>query len=227
MSDEVWISSMEAVHRVREAGFSPGDLAIWAEKEGLRSRAGQAWFGEDADGEERNFVDGQSRHRSERAANDTWPDVPAEFWYWLNRDLASDKANWGAGVFTTVVFEYARSVAGDSTPSRDYREYIRLYDVKFMASDLAKLLRRDRPTSLKGALPAHATASDRRYEEHAHEAAQIVREQGISATLAFTKVMEGRGRLIVRKLGSEESAIRRSFKLMYDKHGMPIKIDHD
>jgi len=223
MNDEEWISSMDAARCTREAGFSTGDLAQWAETGALRSQTSRAWFGNDANGEERIFVGRQPRQRTEQGTNDTWPDIPAEFWYWLNRNLATDNSNWGAGVFATVVFEHASERPGDDHPSRDFSEYIRLHDVKFSRSDLRGLLQQKRPPTLKGVLPAHATKSDRHYEERAHAAAQIVREQGISPTAAFRKVMDATGRQIMRRDGSEESAVRRSFKLMYDAQGMPTK----
>lgn len=78
------------------------------------------------------------------------------------------------------------------------------------------------PDALKGTLPASATNSDRQHEVAAHEAAQVVRETRCTLAEAIRRIRH----LADPKGRAEDSidwAIRRSYRLMYDLHGVPIK----
>jgi hypothetical protein len=79
---------------------------------------------------------------------------------------------------------------------------------------------------LKALLPTNAKPSDRKRESMAHAAAELMQTNGILRSEAFRRVLH----LAEEKFSDGSGilrAIRRSFDLMYDTHGMPIQIDQD
>lgn len=76
--------------------------------------------------------------------------------------------------------------------------------------------------SLRGQLPATAKPNNRKYEEAAHAAAEIVRTHNVNRAEAIRKVAV---KYYARMLKDESihSAIRRAFDSMYHSNGMPIQ----
>lgn len=227
MSDTNWISSKEAVLRARQAGWCEGDLAQWAEDGRLRSRAARGRFSDDEDGIERQLTlpsdpeELQHELASRSASGSPWPDIPCDFWHWFNNYSQSHEAHWGAGVFSTKVhFETQVGPHGGS-------QHIRLFDVSFCAEDLAKLLGAMIGSQLRGTLPPSAKPAHRKVEDQAHRAAEIIRQDGVTiAQAARIAAAEFPAPPIVLP-ASYETSIRRSFDLMYDKKGKPIKKDQN
>jgi len=78
------------------------------------------------------------------------------------------------------------------------------------------------PDAFRGSLPSIATNSDRRNEAAAHAAAEVVRDNRCRLAEAIRQVRH----MVEEDNRDQESidrAIRRSYRLMYDPHGFPIK----
>lgn len=76
------------------------------------------------------------------------------------------------------------------------------------------------PPDMRGVLPQRAKPNDHHYEEAAHQAAQLVREQHIKPGTAFVEIAKS----YPRKVGAKESAVRamrQTYDLMYDQSGKP------
>jgi hypothetical protein len=224
MSEENWISSKEAVLRVRRAGWTEGDLAHWAENGQLRSRAARLQSSDDDDLLERELAlpsdakELQRELKKRALSGSPWPDIPADFWYWFNRYSQSREAQWAAGVFSTKV--HFETQLGPHEGSLT----IRLLDVTFCAEDLAELLGEISSPKLRGTLPNNAKRAHRKVEEQAHRAAEIIREDRVSLAEAIRTVA---GLAEFPKPPdiqpeSYEMSIRRSYDLMYNKKGNPI-----
>lgn len=138
--------------------------------------------------------------------------IPVEFWRPFQRGDDRALADWDAGDFSL-----------DDVCDSDGTWSGRVRDVHFDRLELpsAWLVQAHDQTSgsvaLKGSLPLSATDSDRQ-----HEAAQVVREARCTLAEAIRRIRH----LADPKGRSEDSidrAIRRSYRLMYDRHGLPIK----
>lgn len=70
----------------------------------------------------------------------------------------------------------------------------------------------------RGKLPSSAKPNDRKHEEYAHSAAEIVRDEGVLPQKAFRRVVVSE---TMRADDSIIRAIRSAFDLMYDQTGMP------
>ncbi|RYD75499.1 MAG: hypothetical protein EOP84_18205 [Verrucomicrobiaceae bacterium] len=143
--------------------------------------------------------------------------IPIEFWRPFQRSDDRALADWDAGDFRL-----------DDVRDSDGIWLGRVRDVHFDRLELpsAWLAQAHDQTSVsdafKGKLPPSATNSDRQHEVAAHEAAQVVREARCSLAEAIRRIRY----LADPKGRSEDSidrAIRRSYRLMYDGHGLPIK----
>lgn len=227
MSEENWISSKEAVQRVRKAGWSEGDVAQWAENGRLRSRAARLQSSDDDDLLDRELTlpsDAKELQReleNRALTGSSWPDIPSDFWYWFNRYSQSHEAHWAAGVFSTRV--HFETKLGPHEGSL----HIRLFDVTFCADDLAELLGAMPHSKLRGTLPAHAKPAHRKVEAQAHRVAEVIRERGCTIAAAVRIVAEESKKPADVQLASYETGLRRSFDLMYDKRGNPIQKDHN
>jgi len=158
--------------------------------------------------------------------------IPVEFWRRFQRGDDGASADWDAGDFRL-----------DNVRDSDGTWSGRARDVHFDRLDLPSAwlaqahdqtsplsgegqIVADKcdssPDTVKGTLPARATNSDRQHEEAAHAAAQLVREKRCPLAEAIRQVRH----LAETKGRQEESidrAIRRSYQIMYDAHGLPIK----
>lgn len=135
-----WISSLDALQRLRQAGLlEPEDaLAQWAETGQLRSRARRGRFSDDG-GAERDFPVEPSADEMKRANLGPWPDIPIDFWRWMNAGRAGTEAHFEAGVFaTTVIYDPEIGNYSDS-------QHIKLFEVTFNEEDLIKLTGQAQP----------------------------------------------------------------------------------
>lgn len=154
---------------------------------------------------------------ADEAARDAlgpWPDVPADFW-----TEQPTKVNWGAGTFANKVQYFC-----DHHQQLTYT-YIELFEVTFHAGDLARLLNTKSPDLMRGVLPSNAKPNDRKYEDHAHEAAKLIRLNGVSKSAAFRKALENNSLTPPVAEASHQRALRHSYDAMYDSNGVPIKND--
>ncbi|WP_415178254.1 hypothetical protein [Parasphingorhabdus sp.] len=156
--------------------------------------------------------------------------IPFEFWRPFQRCDAGAASDWDAGDFRI-----------DNVCDSDGAWSGRVRDVHFDRIDLpASWLAqvqpslskvegqvseesRDSPSdTVKSTLPSFATKSDRLHEAAAHEAAKFVRETRCPRAEAIRqvrKLVEAKG----RQKDSIDRAIRKSYELMYDAHGLPIQ----
>jgi len=143
--------------------------------------------------------------------------IPVEFWRPFQRGDDRALADWDAGDFRL-----------DDVRDSDGTWSGRVRDVHFDRLELPTAWlskahdQTAAPDALKGTLPASATNSDRQHEVAAHEAAQVVRETRCTLAEAIRRIRH----LADPKGRAEDSidwAIRRSYRLMYDLHGVPIK----
>lgn len=152
MSDgDTWISSFEAVKRLREANFQEAEttLTLWAEARHLRARAKWGRF---ADSFSEQEFPPEPLDQSDAKANGSWPDIPADFWYYVNRGGPGVKAHVEAGVFAArVVFDPHWD---------DESEHITLFGVTFHEGDLHDLLGGNTP--LHEAVAKNFTSKGRR-----------------------------------------------------------------
>lgn len=143
--------------------------------------------------------------------------IPRYFWGELRANTVM--ADWAAGVFETTT--------DIDTEEEGWREASwRISGVEFKTADLQKCLeigsitqgsaRSDR----RGILPASAKANDQKYEVAAHEAAEIVRTEGVPPSKAFKRLADQHGDAAIQA-DSVERAMRHAYDLMYDKKGNP------
>jgi hypothetical protein len=200
-STDQWITGAAAVGMLRDAGVVDlGVLGVWAHDGLLRSRG-----------------------RVERIAGRVETDTPTHNeiprWFWGHLRAAPVTADWAAGVFETTT--------DIDTEEEGWREVSwRISGVEFNDADLQKCLRYANPPQNSaargqhGILPDSAKPSDRKYENEAHNAASIVRSEGVLPSKAFNRLAAQRTDLSIQ-INSVESAIRRAYGLMYDKNGYP------
>ena len=136
-----WLESSAAARRVRKAGFSETDLAQWAEEGKLRTRARKGRFASAEHDEEREFPPEPPADPMDREVLGLWPDIPKEFWHWINSPRGESDSRWGAGAFAATIFH---------EPDHDQRESnegIKLFGVTFNEEDLDGLLNPTQPQS--------------------------------------------------------------------------------
>jgi hypothetical protein len=128
-----WISSLQAVQRLRKAdpGAPVATLGLWAEEGLLRSRAtrGEFSFGEDA--LEYIFSDDLP---TDPTHPERWPAIPSYFWNCVNSKNGNNAAQYQTGIFATAVVPEAEIGSGHET------DHIKLYGVSFHSGDLGALL---------------------------------------------------------------------------------------
>lgn len=246
MITEYWLSSFDAARRARAAGCTEGDLAQWAETGKLRAKAARGRFSDD-DYHDYDDVDGRlfkqpaevaiydGQDQIELSSGEPWPFIPSEFWFYLNLNGSDVTINWGAGAFGTTVRD---------EPTPDYpaglSQYIKLSGVEFYIPDLDELLDdtpqldallEDAPEAenleIEPKLPASAQRINRRYEEHAHVAAKLIRERDITRAEACRAAVKEKGVIGLVTNDTAETQVRRTLDMMYNSDGSPIKKDPD
>lgn len=148
MSDTAaqWLSSFAAIKMLRQAGVVDpvSTLTQLAEARQIRSRA--AWGRFSVEDSEQEFPQEPPLDGGPAA----WPDIPADFWRWVNAGAHGTEIHGDAGVYAATVI-YDPDIGGYSDT-----EHIKLFGVTFHADDLAAFL--------GGAVSFHETPplSDRR-----------------------------------------------------------------
>jgi hypothetical protein len=125
-----WLSSFAAITMLRKAEIVDpvGTLTQLAEARQLRSRA--AWGRFNFEDAEQDFPQEPQSDRGLAA----WPDIPADFWRWVNAGTRGTEVYGDAGVYAaTVVYD---PDIGDYSET----EHIKLFGVTFHADDLAAFL---------------------------------------------------------------------------------------
>lgn len=145
--------------------------------------------------------------------------IPRYFWGELRANTVI--ADWAAGVFETT--------KDIDTEEEGWREASwRISGVEFKNADLQKCLgiesltKANGPSDRRGILPASAKANDRKYEGPAHEAAEIVRMEGVAPSKAFARLADHYNEKMIQST-SVERAIRQAYGLMYDNKGNPYQ----
>ena len=131
-----WISSLQAVKRLRDAGLNAPEatLGLWAEAGFLKSRASWGHFSSVEETTERFFPDEPPVNPDKLSAPTPWPDIPRDFWEFVNVKNGNAEAHYEAGIFAAHVVWDMDIGTTDST------EHIKVYGVSFHSGDLDALL---------------------------------------------------------------------------------------
>lgn len=131
-----WISSFEATVRLRQAGVVHpfNTLTQLAEARYIRARAKWGRFSDD-DGEDREFLNEPPVDENERLTRGPWPDVPSDFWRWVNLGGDGSEAHFEAGTFAAVI-RYDHRVGSHSD-----KQHIKLFGVTFHSQDMDDFLK--------------------------------------------------------------------------------------
>lgn len=130
-----WLTSFAAIQKFRQAGVvdAVGTLTRLAEAQQVRSRAARGRFS--CQDIEENFPPEPKNHPLSGEVRESWPDIPPDFWRWVNANAPGTEVHGEAGVFaTTVVFD-------PDIGSHSETDRIKLFGVTFHAEDLAAFLR--------------------------------------------------------------------------------------
>lgn len=129
-----WISSLQAIQQLRAAEISDpvSTLTHLAEARQIRARASWGRF----DGEY-DVVFLQELEGSDQGGDtiSPWPDIPADFWRWVNFATSGTKVQGEAGVFATTVI-YNPEI-GDYSD----KQHIKLFGVTFHSEDISAVLK--------------------------------------------------------------------------------------
>jgi hypothetical protein len=130
-----WLSSFAAMQRLREAAVVDpvSTLTQLAEARQLRARAAWGRFADD-EGDDRQFP---LEPEVDPCSGEVlpWPDIPADFWRWVNGKGDRTEVHGEAGVFAaTVIYDPKIGSYSDS-------QYIKLFGVTFHQDDLEAALR--------------------------------------------------------------------------------------
>lgn len=128
-----WISSFSAIQVLRGAGVVDpvSTLTQLAEAAQVRARASRGRFDRAEDVQDFPPEPDFDSKTGELLA--PWPDIPADFWCWVNAGSHGTEVHGEAGVFAaTVVFDAFSGGVGDYR----YEEHIKLYGVTFRREDL-------------------------------------------------------------------------------------------
>ena len=168
-----WLSSLQALQRLRSEGLTrPEDtLSQWAEARQLRTRAKWGRFSDD-DIDVREFPDEPEVREEGEFDPDPWPDIPCEFWRWVNTIGQRTEANFESGVFAAnVIYDPLLGSHSDT-------QHIELFGVTFHEGDFESLIH--------GVGQTHASASmERPGQSKAGRKPQLWRWAEFGAALAF------------------------------------------
>jgi hypothetical protein len=224
MSQDVWISAVDALSSVKRAGGTEDDLLEWARVGRLRARAKSGVDSNDVS-PPKLWLECVQTFPAEPLVVDgimisPWPDIPTGFWA-----EKPTKAAWVAGTFSYKVQDFC-----------DYHQELtyacfELFGVTFNAGDLGALLPEPEPEPVielvRGVLPSNAKPNDRLYEAAAHRAAELVRLEGGSRQKAFQKALLHGPKIENVQEASPLRALRQAYDLMYDQYGNPLKKDQN
>jgi hypothetical protein len=131
-----WISSLHAVKRLRDAGLNAPEatLGLWAEARFLRARAIWGRISHDGGTDELTFPDESPADPDGLGVATPWPNIPSDFWHYVNVKHGNAEAHYEAGIFAALV------VLDPEIGSHSDTEHIKLYGVSFHSDDLDALL---------------------------------------------------------------------------------------
>lgn len=131
-----WISSLKAVLRLRDAGLNTPEatLGIWAEEGFVKSRASWGRFSHDGGVDELTFPNEPSADPDGLGVSTPWPDIPSDFWHYVNVKNGNAEAHYEAGIFAALV------VLDPEIGTYSDTEHMKLYGVSFYSDDLDALL---------------------------------------------------------------------------------------
>jgi hypothetical protein len=131
-----WISSLQAVLRLREAGLNAPEttLGLWAEAGFLKSRASWGRFSYDGGTDEVIFPEEPLADPDRLVATNPWPNISNDFWHWVNVQNGNAEAHYEAGIFAALV------VLDPEIGTYSDTEHMKLYGVSFHSGDLEALL---------------------------------------------------------------------------------------
>jgi hypothetical protein len=232
MSEDVWISAFDALSRVKGAGGTEDDLLEWARIGRLRARAKSGIDSDDVT-PPKLWLECVRTFPAEPLVVDgitisTWPDIPKSFW----ADTPA-KALWVAGTFANKLHYFC-----------DYHQeltyaYFELFDVTFNAGDLGALLPEPEPEpepelelepvveAIRGVLPSNATPGERRYEEAAHHAAEIMRSKKVILAAALREALEETKAVPEGVWDTRQRQLRTVYRRIYNAEGWPIQMYPD
>lgn len=132
-----WLSAFAATQQLRECGVVEpvSTLLQLAEAGQVRARASSARFDWADDVQE--FLKEPEMEVEASEALAPWPDVPAEFWRWVNAGEPGTEVHVEAGVFATTV---AFNVLSETAGGYRHKEHIKLYGVTFRKEDIGAVL---------------------------------------------------------------------------------------
>lgn len=131
-----WISSLQALLRLRDAGLNAPEttLGLWAEAGFVKSRASWGRFSYEGGVEELIFPNEPSADPDGLGVSTPWPDIPSDFWHYVNVKNGNAEAHYEAGIFAALV------VLDPEIGSHSDTEHIKLYGVSFHSDNLDALL---------------------------------------------------------------------------------------
>jgi|GEM_PF-2924005 len=131
-----WISSLRAVKRLRDAGLNAPEvtLGLWAEAGFVKSRASWGRFSHAGGVDEQIFLNEPSVVPDGLGVSTPWPDIPSDFWHYVNVKNGNAEAHYEAGIFAALV-ELDPEIGTHSET-----EHMKLYGVSFHSDDLDALL---------------------------------------------------------------------------------------
>ncbi|MCC6480620.1 MAG: hypothetical protein IT552_15630 [Sphingomonadaceae bacterium] len=131
-----WISSLQAVLRLRDAGLNAPEttLGLWAEAGFVKSRAKWGRFSHDGGTDEIPFPDEPPADQDGLEVQTPWPDIPNDFWHYVNTKNGNSEAHYEAGIFA------ARVVLDPEIGTYSDTEHIKLYGVSFHSDNLEAML---------------------------------------------------------------------------------------
>jgi hypothetical protein len=136
MTDRVteWMSSFAAIQMLRGAGVVDPVSTLTQLAEARQVRARATWGRFDGVDNDQVFPQEPKLDPKTLEAFGPWPDIPADFWRWVNAGSQGNEIHGEAGVFAaTVVYDPELGEASD-------KEHIKLFGVTFRAADITAIL---------------------------------------------------------------------------------------
>lgn len=206
-----WSSSLIAIQRLREAGVvEPASmLTQLAEAGQVRARAAKGRFDWADEVEEFPQKPDADNETGEMLA--PWPDIPVDFWRWVNAGSPTAEVHGEAGVFAaTVEFDVISKRLG----SYRHEEHIKLYGVTFRREDLDAVI--------QGALVFHPTPAlimpskskagrkqqTERWAEFGAALAFVANEADASTFLSITSLYEAVAKAMGERNPLDERTVR-------------------
>ena len=124
------------MQRLRDARLEAPEatLGLWAEAGFLQSQASWGRFSRDGETDELIFQDKPPTDPDGLEVLTPWPNIPSDFWHWVNLKNGNAEAHYEAGIFAALV------VLDPEIGTQSDTEHIKLYGVSFYSDNLDALL---------------------------------------------------------------------------------------